>query len=167
MKEIKYTILYCVCENLWASLFNGSSSGTVINYGSGSDFLARYDSGSGDFLARYDSGSGSASQKVTVPTVPVPQRCQSPRILAHIRGRSWSMVNGLCDPCSKCRVLTGKGSNQRRYNLWKPFKKIPILKIWSICSRNLRQLCYCSSSTYVCTLVQQLILGNIGNIVLQ
>ncbi len=42
---------------------SGSGSGTVINYGSGFDFLARY-------------GSGSASQKVTVPTVPglVPQR---------------------------------------------------------------------------------------------
>jgi hypothetical protein len=37
-------------------------SGTVINYGScsGSTFLTNY-------------GSGSASQKVTVPTVPVPQ----------------------------------------------------------------------------------------------
>ncbi len=34
-------------------------SGTVINYGSGSDFLTSY-------------GSGSTSQKVTVP---VPQRC--------------------------------------------------------------------------------------------
>ncbi len=34
-------------------------SGTVINYGSGSDFLTSY-------------GSGSTSQKVTVPTVPVP-----------------------------------------------------------------------------------------------
>ncbi len=60
----------------------GSGSGTVINYGSGSDFTARY-------------GSGSASHKVTVPTVlvPVPQRCPSHRILAHIRGRSWSMVS--------------------------------------------------------------------------
>jgi hypothetical protein len=38
---------------------SGSGSGTVINYGSGSDFLARH-------------GSGSVSQKVTVP---VPQRC--------------------------------------------------------------------------------------------
>jgi hypothetical protein len=37
-----------------------SSSGTVINYGSGSDFLKSY-------------GSGSTRQKVTVPTVPVPQ----------------------------------------------------------------------------------------------
>jgi len=45
-----------------------SGSGTVINYSSGSDFLARYGSG---------SSSGSASQKLTVPTVPVPvpQRC--------------------------------------------------------------------------------------------
>ncbi len=42
-----------------------SGSGTVINYGS-VDFLKSYGS---------DSGSGSTSQKVTVPTVPVPQRC--------------------------------------------------------------------------------------------
>jgi hypothetical protein len=41
-----------------------SGSGTVINYGSGSDFLTSY-----------GSGSGSTSQKVTVPTVPVPQHC--------------------------------------------------------------------------------------------
>jgi hypothetical protein len=42
-----------------------SGSGTVINYGSGSDFFTSY-------------GSGSTSQKVTVPTVPVPvpQRCK-------------------------------------------------------------------------------------------
>jgi hypothetical protein len=38
MKEIKYTILYCVCEN-FCDFGSGSSSGTVINYGSGSDFL--------------------------------------------------------------------------------------------------------------------------------
>ncbi len=45
-----------------------SSSGTVINYGSGfdSDFLPTNGSG---------YGSGSTSQKVTVPTVPVPQHC--------------------------------------------------------------------------------------------
>ncbi len=49
MKVIKYIIL---------------SSGTVINYGSGSDFLTSY-----------GSGSGSTRQKVTVPTVPVPQHC--------------------------------------------------------------------------------------------
>ncbi len=36
-----------------------SGSGTIINYGSGSVFLTSY-------------GSGSTSQKVTVPTVPVP-----------------------------------------------------------------------------------------------
>ncbi len=40
---------------------SGSGSGSVINYGSGSDFLTSY-----------SSGSGSKSQKVTVPTVPVP-----------------------------------------------------------------------------------------------
>ncbi len=39
---------------------SSSGSGTVINYGSGSDFLTSY-------------GSGSTRQKVTVPTVPVPQ----------------------------------------------------------------------------------------------
>jgi hypothetical protein len=38
---------------------SGSGSGTVFNYDSGSNFLARY-------------GSGSASQKVKVPTVKVP-----------------------------------------------------------------------------------------------
>ncbi len=38
-----------------------SGSGTVINYGSGSGFLTNY-----------GSGSASNSQKVTVPTVPVP-----------------------------------------------------------------------------------------------
>jgi hypothetical protein len=43
-------------------------SRTVINHGSGSG---------SDFLTSYGSGSGSTSQKVTVPTipVPVPQRC--------------------------------------------------------------------------------------------
>ena len=43
---------------------SSSGSGSVINYGSGSDFLTSY-----------GSGSGSTSQKVTVPTVPVPQHC--------------------------------------------------------------------------------------------
>jgi hypothetical protein len=42
---------------------SSSGSGTVINYGSGSDFLTSYGSG---------YGSSSTSQKVTVPTVPVP-----------------------------------------------------------------------------------------------
>ncbi len=49
---------------------SSSGSGTVINYDSGSGF---------DFLTSYGSvyGSGSTSQKVTVPTVPVPvlQHC--------------------------------------------------------------------------------------------
>ncbi len=47
------------------NLMFSSGSGTVINYGSGSgsDFLTSYGSG---------YGSGSTSQKVTVPTVPVP-----------------------------------------------------------------------------------------------
>jgi hypothetical protein len=55
MKEIQYIILCLV-----------PVSGTVINYGSGSG---------SDFLTSYGSGSGSTSQKVTVPTVPVPQHC--------------------------------------------------------------------------------------------
>jgi hypothetical protein len=46
MKEIKYIILYLVPV-------------PVINYGSGSDFLTSY-------------GSGSTSQKITATTVPVP-----------------------------------------------------------------------------------------------
>jgi hypothetical protein len=45
------------------NVISSSGSGTVINYGSGSDFLTIYGS---------DSGSGSTSQKVTVPTVLVP-----------------------------------------------------------------------------------------------
>ncbi len=46
------------------NFLSSSGSGTVINYGSSSDFLKSY-------------GSGSTSQKVTVPTVPVPvpQHC--------------------------------------------------------------------------------------------
>jgi hypothetical protein len=45
------------------NFMSSSGSGTVISYGSGSDFLTSYGSG---------YGSGSTSQKVTVPTVPVP-----------------------------------------------------------------------------------------------
>ncbi len=41
------------------NFISSSGSGTVINYGSGSDFLTNY-------------GSVSTSQKVTVPTVPDP-----------------------------------------------------------------------------------------------
>ncbi len=43
------------------NFISSSGSGTVINYGSGSDFLTSY-----------GSGSGSTRQKVTVPTVQVP-----------------------------------------------------------------------------------------------
>jgi hypothetical protein len=45
------------------NFISSSGSGTIINYGSGSDFLTSY---------------GSTSQNATVPTtvpVPVPQRC--------------------------------------------------------------------------------------------
>jgi hypothetical protein len=53
-------------ENQIHHFISSSGSGTVINYGSGSDFLTNY-------------GSGSTSQKVTVPTVPVPvpQHCHA------------------------------------------------------------------------------------------
>ncbi len=49
-------------DNQIPNFISSSDSGTVINYGSGSDFLPSY-----------GSGSGSTSQKVTIPTVPVPQ----------------------------------------------------------------------------------------------
>ena len=65
MKEFKYTQFYTVSVRTNVISFyygSGSGSGTAFHYGSGSDFLAPY-------------GSGSASQKVTVHTVPVPQRC--------------------------------------------------------------------------------------------
>jgi hypothetical protein len=52
MKEIKYIILYLVPV----------PEPYLINYGSGSDFLTSY-----------GSSSDSTSQKITVPTVPVPQ----------------------------------------------------------------------------------------------
>jgi hypothetical protein len=48
-------------DNQIHNFISSSGSGTVISYGSGSDFLTSY-----------GSGSGSTSQKVTVPTVPVP-----------------------------------------------------------------------------------------------
>jgi hypothetical protein len=59
MKEIKYTILFFVFVRTFVIPFY-IGSGTVINYGSGSNLLTRYD-------------SGSTRQKVTVPTVPVKQ----------------------------------------------------------------------------------------------
>jgi hypothetical protein len=61
MKKIKYTILYCVFVRSFVIPFY---------YGSGSDFLKSY-------------GSGSTQQKVTVPTVsvPVPQHWETERVL--------------------------------------------------------------------------------------
>ncbi len=50
-------------ENQIHNFISSSGSGTVINFGPGSDFLTSY-------------GSGSTSQNVTVLTVPVPQRCK-------------------------------------------------------------------------------------------
>jgi hypothetical protein len=50
------------------NFISSSSSGTVINYGSGSEFLTSY-------------GSGSASQKVTVP---VPQQWQNRQKLGYL-----------------------------------------------------------------------------------
>ncbi len=58
-------------------------SGTIINYGSGSNFLTSY-----------SSGSGSTRQKVTVPMVPVPQ---------HWNRYSWS-VRARCVPAAVCVV---------------------------------------------------------------
>ena len=58
--------IFCDKGNQTHIVVSRSGSGTVINYGSGSDFLTSYGS---------DFGSGSTSQKVTVPMVPVPQRC--------------------------------------------------------------------------------------------
>jgi hypothetical protein len=45
------------------NFISSSGSRTVINYGSGSDFIKSYGS---------SSGSGSTGQKVPVTTVPVP-----------------------------------------------------------------------------------------------
>ncbi len=67
MKEIQHTILYCVFARTLVILFY-YNSGTLIYYGSGSDFLTSY-----------GSGSGSTQQKVTVPTNPVPQHCRRGR----------------------------------------------------------------------------------------
>jgi hypothetical protein len=74
------------------NFMSSSGSGTVINYGSGSgsDFLPSYGSG---------YGSSSTSQKVTVPTVPVPvpQHCLKIRniflkFLLVLRIRIWDLV---------------------------------------------------------------------------
>jgi hypothetical protein len=54
------------------NFMSSSGSGTVINHGSGSG---------SDFLTSYGSGAGSTSQKVTVPTVPVPQHCRHATVM--------------------------------------------------------------------------------------
>ncbi len=64
------------------NFMSSSGSGTVINYGSGSDFLTSYGSG---------YGSGSTGQKVTVPTVPVPvpQHCYAECQKSDLRSKTW------------------------------------------------------------------------------
>ncbi len=52
------------------NFISSSGSGTVINYGSGSDCFTSY-----------GSGSGSTRQKVTVPTVPVPVPQHCPMVI--------------------------------------------------------------------------------------
>ncbi len=59
MKEINYTILYCVFVKTFVIPFY-YGSGTVINHG---------------------FGFGSTRQKVTVPTVPVPQHGKKTKVL--------------------------------------------------------------------------------------
>jgi hypothetical protein len=75
------------------NFMSSSGSGTVINYGSGSG---------SDILPSYGSGSGSTSQKVTVPTVPVPvpQHC----LQVGVRSRSGS------GSASKWKVVSGSAS---------------------------------------------------------
>jgi hypothetical protein len=79
MKEIKFTILYCVFVRNFVIQFY---------YGSGSDFLTSY-------------GSGSTRQKVTVPTlpVPVPQHCLQVEgedvLLVELTGRTGALINDL------------------------------------------------------------------------
>jgi hypothetical protein len=71
MKKIKYTFLYCLFLITFLIPFY-YGSGTVINYGAGSNFLLSYGSG---------SGSDSTRQKIRllrfrVPVpVPVQQHC--------------------------------------------------------------------------------------------
>jgi hypothetical protein len=66
-----------------------SGSGTVINYGSGSDLLARY-----------VSGSGSAGQKVTGSTVP----------------QRWLQAGGASRPCRQRPDPRGSRHSAARLN---------------------------------------------------
>ena len=92
MKEFKY--------------MSSSGSGTVNNYGSGSDYLTSY-----------CSCSGSTSQKVTVPTVPVPVPGPVPQHCTQALGlpfmsflnaekRLWDCLCDFCK-CSDFGVLWG------------------------------------------------------------
>jgi hypothetical protein len=101
MKEIKYTI-FCVFVRTFVIPFY-YGSGTVMNYGPGSDFLTSY-----------GSGSASTRQKVTVPTVsaPVPQHCLLQTDPAPDPGSpktygSGSGTVGSNTPISKLRYLPG------------------------------------------------------------
>ncbi len=62
MTEIKYTILYCVCDNFFDSFYYGSDSGTLTIYGSGSATAKSYGS--------YGSESGSGCATLPASTVP-------------------------------------------------------------------------------------------------
>ncbi len=69
------------------NFISSSGSGTIINYGSGSgsDFLTSYGSG---------YGSGSTSQKVTVPTIPVPVPVPQHCGWLSVKGDGWLSVGG-------------------------------------------------------------------------
>jgi hypothetical protein len=88
------------------NFMSSSGSGTVINYGSGSDFLTSYGSG---------YGSGSTSQKVTVPTGPVPVLVPQHCLLTLLTWDPWGGV-------SSCSKMTGgkpkqttRNNDSRRY----------------------------------------------------
>ncbi len=82
------------------NFINSSGSGTVINYGSSSDFSTCY-----------GSRSGSTSQKVTVPTVPVPvrQRWKNPSVCKSKYGNTLPYV----------KYSMKKLINQNKQWLWK------------------------------------------------
>ncbi len=65
------------------NFMSSSGSGTVINYGSDSDFFTSY-------------GSGSTSQKVTLPTVPVPVSVTVPQ---HCHQEQSSVCRGTVRNC--------------------------------------------------------------------
>ncbi len=77
------------------NFMSSSGSGTVINYGSGSDFLTSY-----------GSGSGSTSQKVTVPTVPVPTTTLTTKLkkICYRTGAETRSIQFLPTECLHCAV---------------------------------------------------------------